>query len=650
MSCPAVAKPPQCASCDKNLPPFPSEVGNPINVATREKIQRETDYRSNTLEFTRLYTNTVLSPDIESATLAVWRHNYARTITNYSTTGSLYPLALPRRYAYVSPRGWPDGPPSPGAPNGAFANRQDGSRLYFESSNQGNLWSTDSDTNYSLSSERDGGGNIVSWTLVTPTGDTEVYDNRGLLASLKLKGGAVQTFQYSDASTPAAIAPRPDLLIGVLDGFGRALQFQYDAKGRINTMIDPSGRIYKYAYDAVGNLTDVTFPDGLRKFYHYNEPGLQPVAGYPNYVHYLTGISYEIAPDNVVRYSTYRYDNDGYPISTEHAGGVDKYSFDSGTHTLTDPLGSKRTMLYQSLNGVMLLNSVSQPAGAGSTAATNQSSYDANGNMVSNTDMRGVTTTYTYDMARNLELTRTEASGTPEARKTSTRWHASLRVPESVAQPNLLTDFTYDANANVLTRTVRATADATGALGFSAPVIGTARVWTYAYNAVGQVTQVTVPGTTAPVTTIFTYDTQGNLSTVTNAAGHQTSLTNYNADGKPGRITDPNGLETDLVYDTRGRLASVTTGGESTSYSYDGADQLTRVDMADGSYMRYTYDAAHRLTDLTDSVGNTIHYTLDNMGNRIKEEVKDPGGALARQTTRIYDALSRLQQVTGGAQ
>lgn len=647
MSCPAVEKPPQCASCDKNLPPFPSEVGNPINVATREKIQRDTDYRSATLEFTRLYRNSILAPEMESAKLAVWRHNYARTITSFSTTGSLYAAPLPRRYAYMSPRGWPDGPPSL---TGAFVIRQDGSRLYFESTSQGNVWSTDSDTNYSLSSERDGSGNILSWTLVTPTGDTEVYDGRGFLASLRLKGGAVQTFQYSDASTPIAIAPKPDLLITVQDGFGRSLQFQYDAKGRINTMIDPAGRVYRYAYDAIGNLTDVTFPDGLRKFYHYNEAGFQPVAGYPNYVHYLTGISHEISPGNVVRYATYKYDSNGYPISTEHAGGVDKFAFDAATNKLTDPLGSQRTMLYQTLNGVKLLSSVSQPSGAGSATATNQTSYDANGNMASNTDFLGVTTTYTYDMARNLELTRTEASGTPLARKTSTRWHASLRVPESVAQPNRLTDFTYDANANVLTKTVRATSDATGALGFSASVIGTARVWTYAYNANGQLTQITEPGAAGPVTTAFTYDTQGNLSTVTNAAGHQTSLTNYNADGKPGRITDPNGLATDLAYGERGWLASVTAGGETTSYSYDGAGQLNQVGHPDGSFTSYTYDAAQRLTDVTDSVGNTIHYTLDNMGNRIKEEVKDPGGALARQTIRIYDALNRLQQVTGGAQ
>jgi hypothetical protein len=56
------------------------------------------------------------------------------------------------------------------------------------------------------------------------------------------------------------------------------------------------------------------------------------------------------------------------------------------------------------------------------------------------------------------------------------------------------------------------------------------------------------------------------------------------------------------------------------------------------------------LTDTYDSIGNRITYTLDAMGNRLKEEVKDPSGALAKQTTRVYDALNRLKTVTGGTQ
>ena len=77
---------------------------------------------------------------------------------------------------------------------------------------------------------------------------------------------------------------------------------------------------------------------------------------------------------------------------------------------------------------------------------------------------------------------------------------------------------------------------------------------------------------------------------------------------------------------------------------------MKKVTLPDGSWVGYDYDNAHRLTATYDGIGNRIIYTLDAIGNRIKEEVRDPFGTLARQTTRIYDALSRLQTITGAAQ
>ncbi|RSZ56840.1 RHS repeat protein, partial [Massilia atriviolacea] len=83
---------------------------------------------------------------------------------------------------------------------------------------------------------------------------------------------------------------------------------------------------------------------------------------------------------------------------------------------------------------------------------------------------------------------------------------------------------------------------------------------------------------------------------------------------------------------------------------YDGVGQVKTVTLPDQSVINYTYDDAHRLTDLVDGRGNRIHYELDNMGNRIKEEVSDPSGQLARQSKRAFDVLNRLQEQTGGAQ
>ena len=196
----------------------------------------------------------------------------------------------------------------------------------------------------------------------------------------------------------------------------------------------------------------------------------------------------------------------------------------------------------------------------------------------------------------------------------------------------------------------QATTDATGAQGFAAPLTGPVKTWTYTYNQHGQVLTAKGPRADVDDTTSYAYDDQGNLTRITDPLGHVTALSDYDANGRVGKIVDPNGLVTTLAYSPRGWLTSRTVGGETTSYDYDGVGQVRKVTQADGSYVSYTYDDAHRLTDVADSMGNRIHYTLDNMGNRTKKEVKDPGGALARQISRTYDALNRLQQIAGAVQ
>ena len=74
---------------------------------------------------------------------------------------------------------------------------------------------------------------------------------------------------------------------------------------------------------------------------------------------------------------------------------------------------------------------------------------------------------------------------------------------------------------------------------------------------------------------------------------------------------------------------------------------LEQATLPDGSSLTYTHDAAHRLTAINDHKGTRVDYTLDAMGNRTAEQVKDPGGVLVTNITRVIDALNRVQQVTG---
>src|SRR5262249_31064500 len=98
--------------------------------------------------------------------------------------------------------------------------------------------------------------------------------------------------------------------------------------------------------------------------------------------------------------------------------------------------------------------------------------YDASGFIASKTDYDGYVTTYAHD-ARGNETSRVMASGTPQARTITTTWHATFNLPTQITDGNQVATFSYDANGNLLTRTL------------TAPNLTS--TWTYAYNAAGQV-------------------------------------------------------------------------------------------------------------------------------------------------------------------
>lgn len=622
-------------------------LGNPINLAKKEKLQIEQDYTAGQeLSFTRLYSSLWGMHALEGVSPG-WRHNYSmRVVTNLGGTpfyvGEYIRQPSGSLYSYL-----PIDPPTVATPF-ARVMRPDGYSQYFQSNDLGATWYSDADVNMKLEATRNELGKVIAWKLTTATNDVELYGDAGQLIGIKYANGRSLSFAYSDSATPATIAAAPNLLIGISDDFGRTLQLAYDDKNRVVSMATPSARIYTYGYDAAGNLSSVTYPDGLKKIYHYNEPAYQLKTGAGN-EGLLTGLSFETGPGVIVRYAIFRYDGSGLPVSTEHAGGIDKVTISYSPRSHTNALGAKVTPGYTVVNGVELQRSESKPNGAGSFVDS-YISYDTNGNFASRTDYNGNKTTYSYDLARNLELSRVEGSGTPQARTITTEWHPTLRLPARIAEPRRLTTFTYDANGLLLAKSVQATSDANGALGLTATPVGSPRLWQYTYNGYGQLLTAKGPRTDVNDVTIYAYDTSGNLAAITNALGHQTTFTGYDADGRVGTITDPNGNVTTLTYTLRGQVASHSVGGEVTSYTYDGANCLTQAVLPNGATITYSYDAALRLTGLSDNLGNSIAYTLDAMGNRLTEQVKDPAGTLARQVTRVFDTLGQLKQQTGGVQ
>jgi YD repeat-containing protein len=297
------------------------------------------------------------------------------------------------------------------------------------------------------------------------------------------------------------------------------------------------------------------------------------------------------------------------------------------------------------------------------------------------------------------------------ARKISTEWHPNWGLKTRQAQPLLTTAWVYNGQPDpfnggqvincvsamygaatlptlpdgspitVLCKKVeQATTDVNGSQGFTATPASNAngtttlRQWTYSYNQYGQLLSMTDP---LAHTSNYAYYSDvsfsgtglsaaghrtGDLLSVTNAAGHVTQFTAYDQAGHLLSSTEPTGLVNVYSYSPRGWLTAVkqcatapcdvtaNTNGLLTSYDYWPTGLLKQVTLPDGAFLSYTYDDAHRLIGVSDAAGNTVSYTLDNIGNRTGEQLMDSSGVLARNITRTYDALNRLQSVTGAAQ
>ena len=626
----------KCKQSDKNIGSCDG-VGNPCNPATATKYQVE-----------RVYRGGGISPLLEQLTYSSrpvndadriwqgiygkgWKGNYEREITNLNFV--------------------------------VIAKRQNGQKFEFQPPASGNIYVGDADVADGLERLVDGSGNTTGWKyFVAADESTELYGPTGKLLSISNRAGSTVTLAYSDASTPPSVAPIPGLLISASDPWGRSLSYVYDSQQRIVGMSDPANGDYNFAYDAVGNLSSITFPDTKVREYKYNEPEDTEGATLPNS---LTGI----VDENGARFGTYKYDAQGRSVSTEHAGGAGKatlaYTSLGVSTAVTDALGVVRTYGFTTLHGVAKRIGITGAACPSCGPASQ--TFDANGNVSSRIDWNSNRTSYTYDLTRNLETSRTEGltSGgapTPQTRTITTAWHATFRLPTQIAEPLRLTTFAYDpdgtqcgARGAVCTKTIQATLDADGSQGLAALPVGTPRAWTYTYNSSGSLLTVNGPRTDAADVTTYTYyaaddpdlGKRGNVATIANAVGHTTDITAYNAHGQPLTIVDANGLTTTLTYDERQRLKTRTVGNETTSYDYDSVGQLTRVTLPDGSFLSYTYDDAHRLTGIQDNLGNRVAYTLDAMGNRTQEQMFDPANQLAQKRSRIYSNLNRLFRELG---
>ncbi|SHF34792.1 RHS repeat domain-containing protein, partial [Thermomonas hydrothermalis] len=275
--------------------------------------------------------------------------------------------------------------------------------------------------------------------------------------------------------------------------------------------------------------------------------------------------------------------------------------------------------------------------------------YDSKGNVDYEVDAYGVTTDYSYDDDGRLiqKVTGIGLNGeTDQSQITQYVWDTTYKtrlneVRVFAASTNQLlntTTYTYYPDDDSRRRLLKSVA----VTNYGGGTVGTlVTSYDYTLHPNGLVASMTVdgplPGTGDAVTK--TYDTAGNLLTVTNSLGHVTRYEDYNALGLPGKVTNPNGGVTWYTYNARGQVLTekrYDAGAyQTTTYSYDARGRLSSVTTPDGVAVRYDYDNFDRL----------VQVSRDELYSSYAKDGLEPPTAFERYT---YNLLSQVTKIETG--
>ena len=514
--------------------------------------------------------------------------------------------------------------------NKVWTDVYNGNKLVARIDPLGNETTYDYDLNFNRTSVTSPRGNVASCNCAAQYTTTMSYDDRGNM----LARTAPAPLSYQETWTYNA----DNDVLTYRDGRQNETDFQYDANGNLTqkaspgnlvtlygrdpngtgllvSMTTPRTKTWHYGYDSAGNKTSETDPLGDETTYGYDSTGRLTsitdargnVAGCNCAATYTTQLSYDNA-DHVLTKAD--------PLSHQTI-----YSYDDNGNKQTVENAKQETTSY-GYNAANELTSISYP----DTSSVSYS-YDSRGNKISETDQLGHETTFSYDDA-NRRIGKVSPLGNVQGGNPA----------------DYTTSYGYDPDGNLTS--------VTDPLGNKA---------TYSYDPLNRKVSLTTPrgnvvgcSCANQYTTNYSYDANGNLTSVTDPLGNQTQY-GYDAADRQTSITDGRNKTTSYGYNGDGNQTSITDqDGNKTTFSYDDADRLlSKVDPrgnvagcnCTAQYTTsYAYDPANDLISVTDPNQHVTQFGYDAAGR--KTSVTDPK---LHETDYGYDPLDQLTSVTAPA-
>ena len=439
-------------------------------------------------------------------------------------------------------------------------------------------------------------------------------------------------------------------MIAITDDNGRKVEFRYEGPGRLKTIVDTDAGVTTLRYDALLNLAEIAWSDLTTRKFVYSGSSFDWT---------LTGV----IDESDSRYATFGYDTSGRAVSTEHAGGVDRYAVSyvgAPVKLMTEQFDASRdsvvrTLRWQAGTGISVarpnglaaselgssvvqgrprMSTSTQPAGSGCAAATSSQTFDGKGNVVQMDDFNQHRTCYAYDAA-NRVTAQVEGLDTSAncasvlagalpvgARRSSMAWHPDWRLQTRLAQPGRITTTVYNGQPDPSNGNALASCAPAGAqLPDGKPIaVVCKRIEQATADATGAQGRAATPlaGVNAR-TTQWTYDAAGRVLTerdprnvTTMTAEYYTDTTQDHTVGDLKLVSNALGHPTLPVRYTRSGLPLevVDANGISTVYTYDARRRQTSVAVA-GLTTSFEYWPTGLLKTTSQPDGSAVNYEYD---------------------------------------
>jgi RHS repeat-associated protein len=544
---------------------------------------------------------------------------------------------------------------------------------YFtkDADRNGNAMTFRYDTNGALASLTDTEGRVTTFAS-TPTGKCG-WTASGLITTITDSANRQYKYTYNAATCALLSYSDPQ------NGIAKPLNFQWQANGNLDRIVDNNGNATKFTYLStptsgwLGSVGRVYNPlgDAFTTTYSYGVVPNNSPAGT------------NTVTDANAHQTQYAFDNQGRLTKVTDAYGHQRqtsWNPNNNVTSLTDALSAVSTLTYDTNNNLTMIQA---PASAsGQTAATTSFGYRSPGQAFlpsSRTDTQGNCRAFTYDSNGNLtnvydgqasgcdgmtggiiscNAYQGDPAGTCGATTTVSCTNAVAGEPcwTKDGRSNQTT-YAYDSSHNLATVTPPSPLGPTTIVSDSvsrpaSTTDGKGQKTTYTYDALDRITQILYGGATScssgSTCTTFSYDSNGNLTSRTNATGTTSFI--YDALNRLTRKTLPSASwncsgQTGMTfgYDPVGNLTSYCDAGGSLAYSYDLVNRVQNMAEPSGTCSgtpslcsTFAYDNNDRLTTLTFPGGATQNLSYDGAGNLTTAVGKDSAAAVLTSFSYTY--------------